>query len=99
MSWLDAWNGKLVGFVVETRKGEFKPFIGRCIAMHEDDDCLIHVVGSQMPQETIHHALAFYAPDNDKFERVFKEPQESGGMMGHWLRPMLAKAGEKPWTA
>ncbi|MBS3648790.1 hypothetical protein KEU06_09250 [Pseudaminobacter sp. 19-2017] len=87
--WYDQYQNKLVGFVVETRRGMFKPLIGKCIESDGDDDCFISVIGNQPPQETLDQALAFFAPDQDKFVRVFTKPNKSGGMMGHWLWALM----------
>lgn len=84
------YNGKLIGFVVKTRHGRFKAFLGRPINSEGDRDSIVTVIGSQEPQETLEEALAFFAPDLNKFALVLKQPVKSGGMMGHWLAPMLA---------
>ncbi|RUW56834.1 hypothetical protein [Mesorhizobium sp. M8A.F.Ca.ET.021.01.1.1] len=89
MVWFDSYKDQLVGFVVETRKGKFKPFIGTCIESDGDDDCVIYVNGSQPPQDTLEAALAFYDPDLAKFKRVFRKPVKPGGEMGHWLLQMV----------
>lgn len=83
-------SGQLIGFVVNTRHGKFKPFIGKVLVIPEDDDAIINVVGGQPPQETLVEALAFYAPDEQRFAMVLKTPVPSGGMMGHWLKHMLS---------
>lgn len=82
------YNGKLIGFVVHTKRG-FKPFIGRPIDSPGDRDSLVHVIGSQQPQETLDAALAFFAPDRDKLALVMQKPVPNGLMMGHWLASML----------
>jgi hypothetical protein len=83
--WYDRYKNKSIGFVVETRHGKFKPFVGTCIESDGDDDCFIDVTGSQPPQDTLAAALSFYDPDLEKFERVFRKPAKSGGVMGQWL--------------
>lgn len=84
------YNGKLVGFVVKTRHDKFKPFVGRAMNMPDDEDALLHVIGYHPPQETLAEAVALFAPDRDKLALVLEKPVPSHGLMGHWLKPMLA---------
>lgn len=91
----EAYIGKLVGFIVSTRKG-YKPFIGRPIP--DTYDSFINVVGSQEPQETLEQAQAFLVAERDNLALVLEKPvpgrSESVGYM-HWLSDML-KAQETP---
>lgn len=86
----EQYSGKLIGFVVHTRKG-YKPFIGQPIPA-DPRDSFISVRGSQAPQATLEQALAVFAPDRDKFALVLEKPvrraSEGVGFM-HWLAEML----------
>jgi hypothetical protein len=100
MAWYSTYKDQMIGFVVETRKGKFKPFIGTCIESDGDDDCVIFVSGSQPPQDTLEAALAFYDADLAKFKRVFRKPTKPGGEMGHWLIQLVhAEDGVDPRKA
>jgi hypothetical protein len=83
-------NGQQIGFVVKTKRDKFKPFVGRIIDQPDDQDALVHVVGSQDPQDTLEAALALYTPDRATFAMVLEQPVPSGGLMGHWLNEMLS---------
>lgn len=87
----EAWNGKLVGFIVHTRKDKFKPIVARVYNSHGDNDSMLHAVASQDPMETLDEARACFLSDKEtEFERVFLNPVKSGGMMGSWLNVLLA---------
>lgn len=87
----EEYSGKLIGFVVHTRKG-YKPFIGQPIPA-DPHDSFISVRGSQAPQETLEQAIALFAPDRDKLALVLEKPvpraSEGVGYM-HWLAEMMA---------
>lgn len=95
--WIEGWRDKFVGFVVETRKGKFKPIIGVCLVQPDDDDCLVYTHASKEPMDTIEEALSHLDLEKDKLFRIFRMPQRSGGIMGQWLRPMVLSEGEEPW--
>lgn len=84
-----AYNGKLIGFVVHTKRG-FKPFIGRPINSPGDRDSLVWVVASQDAKETLAEALYCFAADQELM-LILPRPVPHSGMMGHWLNPMLAE--------
>lgn len=82
------YNGKLIGFVVHTKRG-FKPFIGRPINSPGDRDSLVWVVATQDAKETLAEALYCFASDQE-LVLVLPRPVLNSAMMGHWLNPMLA---------
>ena len=91
----EQYSGKLIGFVVHTRKGYYKPFIGRPIPA-DPNDSFINVVGSQDPQETLEQAVAFLSAERGNLALVLEKPvpraSEGAGFM-HWLSEMLAAQG------
>jgi hypothetical protein len=90
----EAYFGKLIGFVVHTRKG-YKPFIGQPIP-DGGRDSFISVRYSQPPQETLEQAVAFLSAERDNLALVLEKPvpgaTESVGYQ-HWLTDMLAAQG------
>lgn len=86
-TWFKPYNQKLIGFVVKTRHGKFIPLIARALAddIFAGDDAFLSVIGKQPPQETIEQALEFLDKEKDSLYQIFRKPNKSGGMMGHWL--------------
>jgi hypothetical protein len=90
----EAYNGKLIGFVVHTRKG-YKPFIGRPIPDLYDSfiSNIDPAFRSQKPQETLEQALAFLTAERDNLalilEKPVPHPNPNVGYV-HWLAEMLA---------
>lgn len=87
----EAWHGKLVGFIVHTRKDKFKPIVARVYNSHGDNDSILHTVADQDAADTLEEARARFLEDKEtQFERIFLNPVKSGGMMGSWLNVLLA---------
>lgn len=96
-TWFEGYKGKLIGFVVETRKGMFLPIIGRCIESNGDDDCMIAADFTHARVETLDEALVALDAEADKLVRVFRKPASAGGLMGNWLWPLVkAEDGVDP---
>jgi hypothetical protein len=96
MSWFAPYLNRLVGFVVETKRGEFLPIIGRCCESEGDDDCFINVVAKNAKQPSLDEALALLDAEKDKLHRIFRQPEKpSGGMGAHWLGPLVVREGEE----
>ena len=92
MNWYDPYVQKLVGFVVETRKGQFLPIIGRCCEAPGDDDCVISVVAKTDKQLTLDAALALLDAEKGTLHRIFRQPEKPAGDMGaHWLIPLVIR--------
>ena len=88
----EAYNGKLVGFVVHTKKG-FKPFIGNPIPDLYDSFIGPTLIRSQPPQETLEQALAFLSAERNNLALILEKPVPGASVsVGyvHWLSDMLA---------
>ena len=88
--WYAHLKDQLVGFVIETRKGRFKPAIARCIESEGDDDCFLNVIADQPAVDTPEQALAFLDAE-PSLKEVFRQPSKAD-IMGFWLKPMVNKA-------
>lgn len=83
--------GQIVGYVVETRKGLYRPYVGRVVDTGDDDqDAVISSIGSQPPQKTVAEALkAFDGERGSGIAHVFPAPIKPN-MMGVWLGELVA---------
>ena len=84
------YNGKLIAFVVKTRKDLYKPLIGRPFNSPGDHDSVVNVIGEHPAQESLEQALALFEPDRDKLVLILTKLVPTRGIMQHWLAPMLA---------
>lgn len=88
----EQYNGKLVGFVVHTRKG-YKPFIGQPVPDLYDSFIAPTFIRSQAPQETLEQAVAFLSAERDNLALILEKPVPGASVsVGyvHWMSDMLA---------
>lgn len=87
----EEWHGKLVGFIVRTRKGKFKPIVAKVFNSEGDRDSILFTVGAQDSMDSLDEARDCFLSDSEtEFERVFLNPVAGAGMMGNWLNQVLA---------
>lgn len=85
-----AWEGKLVGFIVRTRKDMFKPIVARVSLFMDDHDGFLVPVAEQPSKEALEDARAcFDGEGRNGVDHVFLDPIPSGGAMGSWLSQLL----------
>ncbi len=82
-------DGKLVGFIIKTRKDKYKPILGRVSTFFDDDDANLVMIGEREPQETLEAAQELFKTIGD-FEYIYcPNPVKSGGIFGTWLSEII----------
>jgi hypothetical protein len=91
--WFADYAGKLIGFVVRTRRDKYLPLIGMCYALPDEDDCIINVTYKNQQYDTIEDAVRLLDEVSPgTLHRIFRKPVPSAELQ--WLGPLVKGESE-----
>lgn len=82
-------EGKNIGFIVLTRHGTFKSFIGKVLSSDDSDDCVVYVTATAKEACVELKEARENITVKANVHHAFLNPIKPGGDMGFWLNEMI----------